>query len=741
MIYIQNNIIINKYLLKSKLVRPFYVFCSLNLKFCNLILKKNSKYYENFDRNYINFVNHELVFVEKDDSVNKNLEHITELINKLLDIESPTQDVVVQNNTVLRNKILNELHKEIAKSEKNFNNNQVSYLRIISNNQFNKQDLTNVLNAINPAKKKLDSYETYDITKKNVNQIFSLNWVLNQKKFNKKINLNKLSTSSFLNKYLTKNTVITNKFLNNIDVMAPNFKINKSVFDAIYQKNIFNYKEKTGVYEFFKYDKLKLEFVKTDNKNKAIFDDILNKKIVSNKNKFIDSKQKKIYLHQEEKCKVDDINLKIKKKKYQHQNKYKTINLDYINEKFKDVFDIENFSVDSTNLDVNLNKILFKNKINQLTNFIFLKRKQIFKNRILNKIKNKNSFLYSISNTQEDVLKNYDVLRFVHVNKHSKSHDNKNENNKYENFNLTSVFYKKKFYSTRKTYDNKFKKNTKNIRIIDKQIHVFDANEELINIKNVNYIFKKYKFDFIKKSNLKNNDFMFQKIKKNNLHNKIINKNIYIDNSDFSNDYDKINFLFRNHERSMVNNKIINTKITKEKKRTRVYTQKDTETKLITDITRKYKKNSRNLRMPYENIKYLNFVYKKQNSDENKYFLGNIHKIKDNFYYSQEFKSPTIIHKKNIDLSEILQKNRNREEKKHKKYDNNSKSFVNNELKEKLSKPGSSNSKTQNISIRDVEDIVRSYMKNINMKAAMDMAVERVNRNIQLEKYRRGILF
>ena len=86
-----------------------------------------------------------------------------EAINKIIDLlmqlraASSDQSILVQNNTVLRDQILNQLKSEVLRARNNLTKNQIENLKVISSNTFDEKTLTDILKSfLESSKKKSD---------------------------------------------------------------------------------------------------------------------------------------------------------------------------------------------------------------------------------------------------------------------------------------------------------------------------------------------------------------------------------------------------------------------------------------------------------------------------------------------------------------------------------------------------------------------------------------------------------
>ncbi|MDO4503992.1 MAG: hypothetical protein Q4B84_02470 [Clostridia bacterium] len=131
-------------------------------------LKKNSSFCTSFFSKHI-----ETTIIDNVSELNisKELVYSTpyknnldaEAINKIIDLlmqlraASSDQSILVQNNTVLRDQILNQLKSEILRAGNNLTKNQIENLKVVSNNNFDEKTLTDILKSfLESSKKKSD---------------------------------------------------------------------------------------------------------------------------------------------------------------------------------------------------------------------------------------------------------------------------------------------------------------------------------------------------------------------------------------------------------------------------------------------------------------------------------------------------------------------------------------------------------------------------------------------------------
>ncbi len=86
---------------------------------------------------------------------------IIDLLNQLK-AAADDQNVFVQNNTVVREQILRQLKNEISKAGNNLTSNQIQNLEVVSSNNFDEQTLTDILKSLlESSKKKSDEKEKF----------------------------------------------------------------------------------------------------------------------------------------------------------------------------------------------------------------------------------------------------------------------------------------------------------------------------------------------------------------------------------------------------------------------------------------------------------------------------------------------------------------------------------------------------------------------------------------------------
>ena len=93
----------------------------------------------------------------------------SEAFGKIIDILSQlraTEDdrnILVQNNTVLREQILNQLKNEVLRVKHKLTKNQIKNLEVVSSNNFDKDALTDILRSLLESSKKKSARENEEI--------------------------------------------------------------------------------------------------------------------------------------------------------------------------------------------------------------------------------------------------------------------------------------------------------------------------------------------------------------------------------------------------------------------------------------------------------------------------------------------------------------------------------------------------------------------------------------------------
>lgn len=133
-----------------------------NNNFCNKIINRGQNLIVNNINNYNNLINFgsnnsntELVYDMSriQSSSEETLKSIIDLLQELRAIQDD-KNILVQNNTVLREQILNQLKNEILKVSHNLTKQQVRDLEVVSSNNFDSKELSDILNSLLKTSKK-----------------------------------------------------------------------------------------------------------------------------------------------------------------------------------------------------------------------------------------------------------------------------------------------------------------------------------------------------------------------------------------------------------------------------------------------------------------------------------------------------------------------------------------------------------------------------------------------------------
>ena len=132
-----------------------------NDKFCNSFFTKSSMTVLPTDSTEENYRAESLIYTTppSSDFDSEAFATIIDLLNQLKAATSE-QNVFVQNNTVVREQILRQLKNEISKAGNSLTNNQIQNLEVVSSNNFDEQTLTDILKSLlESSKKKSDEKE------------------------------------------------------------------------------------------------------------------------------------------------------------------------------------------------------------------------------------------------------------------------------------------------------------------------------------------------------------------------------------------------------------------------------------------------------------------------------------------------------------------------------------------------------------------------------------------------------
>lgn len=143
-----------------------------NGAFCNSFLAKKSMTVLPTDSSEENYRAESLIYTspQSSDFDSEAFATIIDLLNQLK-AATNDQNVFVQNNTVVREQILRQLKNEVLRAHTNLTTKQIKNLEVISSNNFDEQTLTDILKSLlEDSKKKYDSeghlvYRTQDESK------------------------------------------------------------------------------------------------------------------------------------------------------------------------------------------------------------------------------------------------------------------------------------------------------------------------------------------------------------------------------------------------------------------------------------------------------------------------------------------------------------------------------------------------------------------------------------------------
>ena len=125
-----------------------------NNSFCNKFFEKNKIASVVEEPEYFSETRNLVYDVSK--SVHLDSEYFQVIVDLLLQLRATQNDqnIFVQNNTVLREQILNQLKSEVLKVSHKLSLNQIKNLEVLSNNNFDEKTLTDILNSFLRGSKK-----------------------------------------------------------------------------------------------------------------------------------------------------------------------------------------------------------------------------------------------------------------------------------------------------------------------------------------------------------------------------------------------------------------------------------------------------------------------------------------------------------------------------------------------------------------------------------------------------------
>ena len=699
-------------------IKPSLNLISLkyNNNFCNKILQKNSV---NFDNNINNFRDSQepsnLIYDLSRIPVS-NTEAFSTIIDLLLQLRAAQDDqnITVQNNTVLKEQIINQLKNEILRVSNKLTKQQIKDLEVVSSNNFDPKELTDLLNSfINISKKKsqspeslaekvLRTHKTRDLilkenftSYKNIISRFSLqeNKILNsvlehrvpEKKSDNIIPEQKLEPEKFKiqdkkTKNIKRKNLKTQKYLEN--------KQNIKITEQNINKNIFEVLE--SVLPVIKL-KNKISEIKLASKTKLFVKKFIDKKIskiLPSETELVDKIIRKSQIQELK----ENINLKhteYAQDRSKYQREIKNINTQIkniqdskiISRKVTDI--LKNTRTSNLNIEnivkKNINKFMF-NKEN--TSGIKLISENIFK---------------ELSNNQRNLKYKFINKKFVNLTQ------NQDLNKTRENINIEHKI--NKINKTENISENYNKINQ--TKILKNNNIIKNQNNKISNIlsqESVNKIHRK-----INNSNLN----IIEKLDKEIISPEKIDIYKNIITRDFERKYENIlNFAkYKNIYKLLNKNKF---EISKNKYfdksrvldipgRTRIF-------KINQDIKISSDKILKNINKPeiFE-IDKSHIIHKiikaPQNLEKNKNKLAQD--------YIEENHEPNIIIEKKVE---------------HKQDNNiNTKDLEKNILSQTLNKD-------------EIVDLIESYMKNININSISSVVIDKIERKISINNRRRGII-
>ena len=714
--------------MKEKSIRSTGIKSMTNVKSSgNLITLKNNNSFCN------NFINHSPITSLVDtsggyDSPESKLIYdysgsssvYEDVLGKIIDLlfqlraAQSDQNVFVQNNTVVREQILNQLQNEILKVNHKLSKNQIKNLEVISSNSFDEDKLNEILKSFLESSKKKSSKNNLEPygpqflnnislrTLENIKKTYSsvLSAVINKKSLTHRI----LNTQEYENKKFRTKLINVNPYENRISEGKPESSNRAYSGKLINRKTVYNIEEtapeSTQFYEEKIIKNISKIFPEIKKFKKSTHTDFL-----TTLNSFV----KNILESTGIETKLIPKNIEKVKNFYQN----KTI------QARKNVFDVSHKLINRKNINIhtenqenseierqNLKKYnyLINNKFNELfkdENIIseqFRIKNQKYQ-RIVDFVKNKNNII-----SEED----------INFKKISKIFSSSSKNLIYRNINSESSNFED---IDSDTIINKILK-TSHIKDVKKQ------TKELQ--KNINIIKQK---DIHEKYNIKNN-----KVYENEVN--------YIEPQPLTH---KIESVERDSE--IINKEDIYKIIPKLRNETKVV-KSDIQTnvlrnitKILTPIVNKQSSfNVINKELNRENIhKNLTYLTDKVGSVREKILINDINKTFDSMYRIPEEKYMIYKEEKHEPAPESTKK-----EEKKSKFE---KKVKNKEI-EKVCIPSQEKvdlSKIKNEIIsntlkrEDVEKMIQSYMSKINLDSISRRVMKEMKTSIEIENMRNGI--
>ncbi|MDR1240657.1 MAG: hypothetical protein LBK29_02130, partial [Oscillospiraceae bacterium] len=392
---------INKNLnLLSIRVHSCSILFNLNLNFYNIILKRNLKTDQLHE---IKSYENSLVYFFSPKTDKNALQSILDLLSQLRASEN-AQNVTIQNNTIIKRQILDQLKNEIARSENDLEVKKFKELEVIHSDNFSEKKLTKIINQFLRLKKKVEINEKTDdsiagkIFKDYINTVISSQKNIIKKVSHKKLFEESVFKSNVLENLVSKRNTIKEKKLNK-DIVTKNednlefifekyIKLNKSLINHIEKKykTVVDLEEKKEeISKKIKYE-VKKEFEKFKNYNEN--------KIQTKEREIKKEKENKIF-------KKDDKTVKEKNGKISYETK-KT------NQEKSDYISAGPKTLQETALELRrINDKIIENKIkklrvNTIVNINALTKRDLLSKNIYSKINNRidsNLFKSTISNS------------------------------------------------------------------------------------------------------------------------------------------------------------------------------------------------------------------------------------------------------------------------------------------------------------------------------------------------------
>lgn len=726
------------------------------------------------------------------------------IIDLLLQLRAADKDqsILVQNNTVLREQILNQLKSEILRVGHKLTNNQIKNLEVISSNSFDEKTLTEMLRSLlDSSKKKSESKENHlnkfnVITKSRCTTLHQVGrdylTVLNKTRYYENV-VDKVLKNVYHEPLIYRKEKFSEPELENKeDKKGEKLTIRKSLKETTQKKtnigDIEILEEASKYYEENILNKSVLpKIIKLQSKIAEF--NILTKvgsfveNIIKESVPKIISSQTELINRIVDKSEVKELRENI----IEHQQQYindKTYYDRNINRVYNEVRKFYN----SKNISKNIIDVLKTTKIKSL-NIEENVRKNVIKlaskKDILNRFKN----IYE-HNTQKETV-NQTVNKTELINKYNTQELSSEE--------IEAVKEVTNFRRAGITIDKNFSESIRQNNILMKNLHVRKNN-----IKQLHKSFNNVTDVFNEENNRKNSSIDFEVIKRNHITKNDIedyfykHKNIYHDvikNNVFSRSYkkiseyaekevnknvielsekqikEKVNTVVNKEQKNIINKKIIkpgiitSSMITLPEQTIKgkdvysyipVYRREkvldkdeisDVVSKNIIKILSPKTVKSQEIRVTSDNIykEYTKRFLSKQTENfynTNREYLIKYRSNVDRKSYFNHFDNDYMVYKEKEKFVEVEQAKQEEQDRKNERQKINGSEKIK-EIKQKVPKIDTKsiekNIMSKTMSKEDIVNLIQTYMKGIDVESISDRVINKVERKFTMDRHRRGL--